>query len=260
MANAYRTGFRRQIHCLTLQEISANIPTAPVERSSLKIPEDIQLADPRSDVPDKVDMLIGADVFWDLFTGRTMPIKTSRATGTVLHETKLGWILVGTVSSKIANRHQARCNVAVSDIISSQLEKFWKMEELETTVSSPNEERCEETFKETVGRTASGRYIVGIPMKQPHTPLGASRTQALQRFYMMESKLNKDISLKRQYIDFMDEYQLRGHMERLTSGFDDDGGDVFYLPHHPVLKEDSTTTKLRVVYDASAKTSTGGLT
>jgi hypothetical protein len=79
------------------------------------------------------------------------------------------------------------------------------MEEMETTVSSPNEERCEETFKKTVGRTASGGYIVGIPMKPPHTPLGVSRTQALQRFYMMESKLYKDVSLKRQYIDFMDE-------------------------------------------------------
>jgi len=33
--------------------------------------------------------------------------------------------------------------------------------------------------------------------------------------------------------------------------------EVFYLPMHAVRKEDSTTTKLRVVFDASAKSSTG---
>ena len=34
-------------------------------------------------------------------------------------------------------------------------------------------------------------------------------------------------------------------------------GEVFYLPHHCVFKEESTTIKLRVVFDGSAKTSNG---
>ena len=33
--------------------------------------------------------------------------------------------------------------------------------------------------------------------------------------------------------------------------------EVFYLPIHVVCKESSTTTKVRAVFDASAKTSTG---
>ncbi|XP_075210146.1 uncharacterized protein LOC142317990 [Lycorma delicatula] len=33
--------------------------------------------------------------------------------------------------------------------------------------------------------------------------------------------------------------------------------EVFYLPHHAVFKETSLTTKLRVVFDGSAKSSNG---
>lgn len=32
---------------------------------------------------------------------------------------------------------------------------------------------------------------------------------------------------------------------------------TYYLPHHAVMKPDSTTTKLRVVFDGSAKTTSG---
>ena len=33
--------------------------------------------------------------------------------------------------------------------------------------------------------------------------------------------------------------------------------DIFYMPMHGVVKESSTTTKLRIVFDVSAVTSTG---
>ncbi|XP_062712996.1 uncharacterized protein LOC134290048 [Aedes albopictus] len=44
-----------------------------------------------------------------------------------------------------------------------------------------------------------------------------------------------------------------GHMEEVA----EDEEPVYYLPHHAVLKPDSTTTKLRVVFDASCRTSSG---
>jgi len=55
----------------------------------------------------------------------------------------------------------------------------------------------------------------------------------------------------------MSEYIALGHMklsdkEQLTSGT-----PRYYIPHHAVFKNDSITTKLRVVFDASCDTDTG---
>ena len=46
-------------------------------------------------------------------------------------------------------------------------------------------------------------------------------------------------------------------MEQVPSNESDVIGEVHYLPHHPVVRKDRETTKVRVVYDASSKESGG---
>jgi hypothetical protein len=53
----------------------------------------------------------------------------------------------------------------------------------------------------------------------------------------------------------MQDYETAGHMEPVHAQQGTDA--VYYLPHHPVFKETSTTTKTRVVFDGGAQTSTG---
>ena len=56
----------------------------------------------------------------------------------------------------------------------------------------------------------------------------------------------------------MNEYFEKGHAELVPlDDLEKSSQDVFYLPMHAVKKESSTTTKIRVVFDASAKSSTG---
>jgi hypothetical protein len=59
-----------------------------------------------------------------------------------------------------------------------------------------------------------------------------------------------------QYIKFLNEYEALDHME-VISASDPEPETPCYLPQHPVFKEDSATTKLRVVFDTSGNTSIG---
>ena len=78
----------------------------------------------------------------------------------------------------------------------------------------------------------------------------------MKRFLRLEQTLHRDESLLKKYSAFIQEFLDLGHLEKVES-LELDVFPNYYLPHHCVLKEDSSTTKLRVVFDASSKTTTG---
>jgi hypothetical protein len=92
-----------------------------------------------------------------------------------------------------------------------------------------------------------------LPTKIDPTHLGTSRLSAERRLHAIERRPEREPELKSQYHNFMKEYKELGHMEPVTS----QGGKstCYYLPRQPVFKETSSTTKTRVVFDGSSKTS-----
>jgi hypothetical protein len=85
--------------------------------------------------------------------------------------------------------------------------------------------------------------------------LGASRLSAERRLHAIERRLERDPQLKVQYHSFMKEYEDLGHMEPVKS--QEGKTTCYFLPHHPVFKATSSTTKTEVVFDGGAKTSSG---
>ncbi|GBM52385.1 hypothetical protein AVEN_160106-1 [Araneus ventricosus] len=61
-------------------------------------------------------------------------------------------------------------------------------------------------------------------------------------------------TMKFLYLEFLREYKNLNHMEEITNC--NHSNDGYFLPHQGVLRASSITTKLRVVFDASAKTTT----
>ncbi|XP_075150715.1 uncharacterized protein LOC142224817 [Haematobia irritans] len=104
--------------------------------------------------------------------------------------------------------------------------------------------------------------MVRLPFK-PEYPnelkLGASRAQALIQYHRITNSLEKDPELARKYHDVLEEYLTLGHMEKATRNDNtrSNSFETFYLPHHAVLRPESRTTKVRVVFNASKKSSNG---
>ncbi|GFT25027.1 integrase catalytic domain-containing protein [Trichonephila clavipes] len=115
------------------------------------------------------------------------------------------------------------------------------------------DELCESIFVNSHIRNADGRYILKLPFRDDSS-IGDSKEGALKRFYSLERKLHSNNQLKEQYTEFMKEYQNLGHMTPLAS---DVKSPHYFLPHHGVINDNSSTTKLRVVFDGSFKSTNG---
>ena len=63
-------------------------------------------------------------------------------------------------------------------------------------------------------------------------------------------RLRQNPDVLEKYNDTIQEQIRAGIVEDVPS---EAGGPVHYLPHHAVIHTDKSTTKLRIVYDASAK-------
>jgi len=77
--------------------------------------------------------------------------------------------------------------------------------------------------------------------------MGDSKDITMKRFLSLERRLDKNPSLKSEYVKFLREYEGLGHMRAVDIS----------LPHQAVARESSTTTKVRVVFDASSKDNKG---
>ncbi|XP_073816668.1 uncharacterized protein [Musca autumnalis] len=142
-------------------------------------------------------------------------------------------------------------NVSLAEVI----QRFWEVENNFMDIASNEDDFCEQHFMKNTVRLDSGAYSVRLPKKEIGSGLGSSYDQALRRFLVLEKRLNKQPDVKQQYVNFMKEYSALNHMSLVTSL--PKHTQTFFLPHHCVRKEDSTTTKLRVLFDGSAKTTTG---
>ncbi|XP_058827079.1 uncharacterized protein LOC131687055 [Topomyia yanbarensis] len=82
--------------------------------------------------------------------------------------------------------------------------------------------------------------------------IGETWSTAARRLNAVEKRFRADASLRSSYVQFMEEYQQLSHMEEVQTRV---ALPQFFLPHHAISRPDSSTTKTRVVFDGSCKSS-----
>nr|CAI5835101.1 unnamed protein product [Callosobruchus analis] len=247
--------FKTKLTCLIVPQITEKLPLVSFEAQPLNIPSNIKLADPAFNISENIDILIGSSVFWSLLTAGQLSLGKQKPT---LQKTQLGWIIAGPLS------FQQVSNVSVSNFsqieisnLQNQVQKFWSLEEIKPHLNLTREEQeVESHFNETTRRDSSGRFIVSLPKHESISTLGESRNTAMKRFYNLERRLDNNPSVKQEYTNFIKEYITLNHMKEIEES-NNITTPIYYIPHHAVTKDDSLTTKLRVVFDASCKTSSG---
>ncbi|XP_049887028.1 uncharacterized protein LOC126381618 [Pectinophora gossypiella] len=143
------------------------------------------------------------------------------------------------------------------------LKRFWELEAEpklnKQQLLTQEEQACEDHFQATTRRDETGRYIVELPFRCPDPPckFGNSRNIAMKRLFSLERKLSKDVNAREQYTEVLKEYVSLNHMERISEESEKEKEDAVWLPHHAVIRMDKTTTKTRVVFNASSKGTNG---
>ena len=217
---------------------------------------DLRMADPSFGRPGKIDILLGVNIFVEvILAGR----RVGPSNSPVALETEFGWVLAGradSLPSAVSHVATHHTSCLLGDDL---LRQFWETEESPEgdTTYTLEEQSVVQHFRDNHFRTDSGRFSVPLPRKPGSMTLGESRSQAVRRFLALE----RSLQLKGQFKEVntvIQEYFDMDHAEVVpVADLEKPPQHVFYLPMHAVRKESSTTTKIRAVFDASAKSSSG---
>ena len=107
-------------------------------------------------------------------------------------------------------------------------------------------------FNETV-EYVDGRYMVRIPWRDCKDQLVDNRSEVERRQVSQERRLRANPSLQAAYDSALSQMEADGVISEVPADELLTGNVTFYLPHRPVVKLSSSSTKVRPVFDASAK-------
>ena len=242
-------------------KVTCDLPVHLMEQvSDLPHIMGITLADPDYYLPGRIDILLGAELAPKVMA-RTL-LRDGSPSQPIAQATHFGWVLSGPAARRDPGA-DFRSSVSHQTPIfhtdpESPIKDFWLSEETEPEepCTSEVQELVQGHFSETVKYLPTeARYEVTLPKHADIINLGDSKSQAMCRFLAGENS-NRRKDIQEPFSKVMKEYFNLGHAEEVPTS-ELTQKPQFYLPMHAVFKDSSTSTKIRIVFDGSAATSTG---
>lgn len=128
----FNSAFRLN-NALVIDVITEKFPVQHIDNKNWHGVSKLLLADPEPQVPGKIDVLLGVDVWGQIVKPKHRPSNESERHA---QETSLGWILFGPVSGE----NPDITNTGAVIDLESTLEKFWIQEEISDRPSMSEEE------------------------------------------------------------------------------------------------------------------------
>ncbi|XP_008475864.2 uncharacterized protein LOC103512857 [Diaphorina citri] len=246
------------IRALVVSDIVDKLPIQPVDFSVLNYLHNLPLADNDFMNPGVIDGILGSPIFPYLLD-HTVKTVFGKKDQPVAMGTKLGYVLMGNAPILQKPVNKQFCMFQKTSVnFDDKLSKFWELDNVKDALLSdkysPDEKECEQHYSDTVVRDETGRYVVTLPFKEDPSELGDSHHTAVKRFSGLERKFKVNVEFANQYSKAMSEMVENGFMVKALNQKDKSG---YFIPHHAVIRPESASTKLRVVYDGSAKTNSG---
>ena len=189
-----------------------------------------------------VHIILGANDFAKIRTSEKL--RVGRRGDPVAEFTRFGWTIMSPGASAGSTNAFLTLNSATSDY-----EQLCALDVLGLAEQSGSQAEVYDEFKETLKRSPEGWYEVALPWKGNCPELLDNYSGSLQRLNSLLRKLRRTDMLE-EYDAVIREQLENGVVERVPAG---EEGKRFYLPHRAVLRDSSSSTRLRVVYDASAR-------
>ncbi|XP_039307877.1 uncharacterized protein LOC120358265 [Solenopsis invicta] len=252
----FESPYKREVSVHILPKLTTSTPSKDTDSSTWTHLHNLEMADPEYYRPGSIDLILGADVYGRILLDGV--VKGSEDSP-IAQRTHLGWIVSGLAEEGTSSPMVHGYHVANDVDLYNLIRQFWTLEEIPLSMKSHlslEEQECEKHFLTTHSRDQRGRYIVKLPFKKSVSLLGDSYTKAAKVLSKLLDRLNQNESYSQEYSNFISEYEGLRHMQIVDESLASPPHS-YYLPHHGVWKEQSLTTKLRVVFNGSSPTTTG---